>query len=138
LELKKSKRVHKGCNHINGQLSLITQKTNNTYLKLQLQQVEFNVVDISNLYFGGERKKEDTLIRYYNKYLAKSRKLIGKNIKEPTYKKFEYVKGFIESFIHFKFNTKDIALKRLDPLFLDDLEHYLKTERNLGQSTSIR
>ncbi|MFT5243071.1 MAG: integrase/recombinase XerD [Glaciecola sp.] len=45
------------CNHINGQLSLIAQKTNNTYLKLQLQQVEFNVGDISNLYFGRGRKK---------------------------------------------------------------------------------
>jgi len=123
------------CNHINGQLSLIAQKINNTYLKLQLQQVEFNVGDISNLYFGRGRKKEDTLVSYYNKYLAKIRKLIGKDIKEPTYKKFEYTKEFLESFIQFKFKTKDIALKRLNLLFLDDLEYYLKTERNLGQAT---
>jgi integrase/recombinase XerD len=123
------------CNHINGQLSLITQKTNNTYLKLQLQQVEFNVMDISNLYFGGRRKNEDTLISYFNKYLAKIKKLIGKDIKEPTYKKFEYTRGFLEDFIQFKFNTKDIALKNLESLFLDDLEYYLKTEKNLGQGT---
>ena len=123
------------CNYINGQLSLIAQKINNTYLKLQLQQIEFNVGDISNLYFGWGRMKEDTLVSYYNKYLAKISKLIGKDIKEPTYKKFEYVKGFLESFVQFKFKTKDIALKRLELLFLDDLEYYLKTERNLGQAT---
>jgi integrase/recombinase XerD len=123
------------CNYINGQLSLIAQKINNTYLKLQLQQIEFNVGDISNLYFGWGRMKEDTLVSYYNKYLAKISKLIGKDIKEPTYKKFEYVKGFLESFIQFKFNAKDIALKKLELLFLDDLEYYLKTERNLGQAT---
>ncbi|MFT5248353.1 MAG: integrase/recombinase XerD [bacterium] len=122
-------------NYINGQLSLIAQKLNNTFLKLQLQQDEFNVGDISNLYFGWGRMKEDTLVSYYNKYLAKISKLIGKDIKEPTYKKFEYVKGFLESFIQFKFKTKDIALKRLELLFLDDLEYYLKTERNLGQAT---
>jgi integrase/recombinase XerD len=92
------------------------------------------VVDISNLYFGRERKKEDTLIRYYNKYLAKIKKLIGKDIKEPTYNKFEYTKGFLEDFIQFKFNTKDIALKNLEPLFLDDLEYYLKTKKNLGRN----
>lgn len=123
------------CDFINGALSLIKQNINNTYLKLQLQKTVFNTEDISNLYFGRGRKEEETLVSYYDKYLAKIKKLIGKDLKEPTYKKFEYVKGFLESFIQFKFKTKDIALKRLEPLFLDDLEYYLKTERNLGQAT---
>ena len=123
------------CDFINGVLSIIKQNINNTYLRLQLQQDKYGVEDISNLYFGRIGKKEDTLISYYNKYLAKIKKLIGKDIKEPTYKKFNYVKGFLESFIQFKYNTKDIALRRLELLFLEDLEYYLKTEKNLGQST---
>ena len=123
------------CDFLNGALSLIKQNINNSCLKLQLQQEEYSVEDISNLYFGRERKKEDSLVSYYNKYLAKIKKLIGKDIKGPTYKKFEYVKGFIESFIQFKYSAKDIALKMLEPVFLDDFEYYLKTERNLGQAT---
>tara|TARA_B110000285_G_C15050608_1_gene576754 strand:+ start:265 stop:981 length:717 start_codon:yes stop_codon:yes gene_type:complete len=121
--------------YTNGQLSLIAQKINNTYLKLQLQQDEFDVQDISNIYFNRNGKKEDTLVSYYNKYLAKIKKLIGKDIKEPTYKKFEYVRGFLETFIEFKYHTKDFPLRRLELLFLEDLEYYLKTEKSLGQAT---
>jgi integrase len=120
---------------INGVLSIIRQNINNAYLRLQLEQDQYEVEDISNLYFGRNGKKEDTLVSYYNKYLAKIKRLIGKDIKESTYKKFQYVKGFLESFIQFKYKTKDIALKRLELLFLEDLEYYLKTEKDLGQST---
>ena len=120
---------------INGVLSIIRQNINNAYLRLQLEQDQYEVEDISNLYFGRNGKKEDTLVSYYNKYLAKIKRLIGKDIKESTYKKFQYVKGFLESFVQFKYKTKDIALKRLELLFLEDLEYYLKTEKDLGQST---
>ena len=123
------------CNYSNAQLSLIAQKLNNTFLKLQLQQVEFSAQDISNIYFNRNGKKEDTLVSYYNKYLAKIKKLIGKDIREPTYKKFEYVRGFLETFIEFKYHTKDFPLRRLELLFLEDLEYYLKTEKSLGQAT---
>ena len=98
----------------------IRQNINNAYLRLQLEEDKFEVEDISNLYFGRNGKKEDTLISYYNKYLAKIKRLIGKDIKEATYKKFQYVKGFLESFIQFKYKTKDIPLKRLELLFLED------------------
>ena len=107
---------------INGVLTIIRQNINNAYLRLQLEEDKFEVEDISNLYFGRNGNKEDTLISYYNKYLAKIKRLIGKDIKEATYKKFQYVKGFLESFIQFKYKTKDIPLKRLELLFLEDLE----------------
>lgn len=120
---------------INGTLSLIKQNANNTYLKLQLQNIEFTVGDITNLYFGKGREREELLVSYYNGYLAKIKKLVGKDIKEPTYKKFEYVKEFLVSFIQFKYKAKDIPLKKIESLFLEDFEYYLKTEKDLGQAT---
>ncbi len=51
---------------INGTLSLIKQNANNSYLKLQLQNIEFIVGDITNLYFGKGREKEKLLVSYYN------------------------------------------------------------------------
>ncbi len=125
----------KNSEYINAQLSLITQNIKNTYLKLQVQNIEFDLVDICNLYFGKERVKEETILSYYTKYLTKIRKLIGIDIKITTFKKFEYVKAFLEDFIAFKHNHKDVALNKLTLQFLHDFEYYLKTERNLGQAT---
>ena len=59
------------CDFINGALLIIKQKLNNTYLKLQLQQDEFEIQDISNLYFGRNGKKTATPVSYYNKYNTK-------------------------------------------------------------------
>ena len=134
----KTQRVtskNENCNFLNGTLSLIKQNANNTYLKLQLQNIEFTVGDITNLYFGKGREREELLVNYYNGYLSKIKKLVGKDIKEPTYKKFEYVKEFLVSFIQFKYKTKDIPLKKIELLFLEDFEYYLKTEKDLGQAT---
>ncbi len=78
------------CDFINGVLSIIKQNINNAYLRLQLEQDQYEVEDIFNLYFGRNGKKEDTLVSYYNKYLAKINRLIGKDIKELIYKKFQY------------------------------------------------
>jgi len=120
---------------VNAQLMLIKQKLQKTYLTLQLNQNIFSVEDISNSYFGKNIKREETVINCFNRYLTHINKLVGKDIKKETYKKFEYVLEFIKGFIIFKFHKRDIPLKALDMQFINDFEYYLKTQNNLGQST---
>jgi len=122
-------------NLVNAQLMLIKQKLKKTYLTLQLNQNNISVEDIRNSYFGKNIKREETVINCFNRYLTHIKKLVGKDIRNETYKKFEYVLEFIKDYIKFKFHKKDIPLKVLDIQFLNDFEYYLRTERNLSSST---
>ena len=120
---------------INAQLSLISQKIQNAYLFLQVQNLEFNVDDIFDKYLNKKIKKEDNVISYFKRYLVAQSKLINKDIKPVTWKKFEYVCNHVASFIFFKYHKKDFPLDKLNQQFLTDFEYYLKTEKDQKQVT---
>lgn len=120
---------------LNGQLSLIKQKINNIYFKLQIENVSFKVDDILDSYFQKPSKKEDSVISYLKKDLEKLKKLIGKDLKQSTWNKFNYAYNDVASFIKFSFKQKDIPLNKLNLNFLEEFEYYLKTEKNNKQVT---
>jgi len=120
---------------LNGQLSLIKQKINNIYFKLQIENVTIKVDDIIDTFFQKPSKKEDSVISYLNKDLEKLKKLIGKDLKQSTWNKFNYAYNDVASFIKFSFKKKDIPLNELNLNFLEGFEYYLKTEKNNKQVT---
>lgn len=120
---------------INAQLSLITQKLNHTYLSLQLKDSEFTVSDIIDIYTGRIIKKEENVISYFKAFLLKLKALIGKDIKQSTYNKFNYVCNDVQAFIKYKFHNKDVTLESLNLQFLVDFEYYLKTVKNQKKIT---
>ncbi|WP_282142803.1 site-specific integrase [Cellulophaga baltica] len=119
----------------NNQLNLLSQKIQNAYLFLQVQNLEFNVDDILDKYLNKKIKKDDYVVSYFKRYLADQYKLIHKDIKPVTWKKFEYVCNHLISFISFKYNRKDYPLDKLNQQFLNDFEYYLKTEKDQKQVT---
>ncbi|MDC0009068.1 site-specific integrase [Winogradskyella sp.] len=122
--------------YTNCNLMLVKQKVNNAYLKLRLNQgIDFNAEDIINVYFKRKVRKRDTVVNSFNRYLNHLKKLIGKDIKAPTFKKFEYSCEFVKDFIYHKFRKRDLPLSDLNLQFLHDFEYYLTTERGLGRST---
>lgn len=120
---------------INAQLSLIKTKLNKAFLLLQVKEEDFTVDDVYNLYLGKKTQNEYNVVEYYEIYLNKLKTLIGIDIKQKTWDKFEYVKIDIKSFIKWKFKVSDIALKKLRSNFLDDFEYYLKVIKKLKQVT---
>jgi len=120
---------------LNGQLSLIKQKINNIYFKLQIENTSFKVDDVLDSYFQKPSKKEDSVISYLNKDLEKLKKLIGKDLKQSTWNKFNYAYNDVASFIKYAFKQKDIPLNDLNLNFLEKFEYYLKTEKNNKQVT---
>ncbi|GAB3713925.1 phage integrase SAM-like domain-containing protein [Flavobacterium koreense] len=120
---------------LNGQLSLIKQKINNIYFKLQIENETIKVENIIDSYFQKPSKKEDSVISYLNKDLEKLKKLIGKDLKQSTWNKFNYAYNDVASFIKFSFKQKDIPLNELNLNFLEEFEYYLKTEKNNKQVT---
>jgi integrase len=121
---------------LNGQLSNTKQKLNNIYFKLQIESNStINVDNIIDTYFQKPKKKEDSVVNYLSRDLEKLKKLVGKDLKESTWKKFNYAYNDVSSFIKFYYNKKDIPLKELNLNFLEQFEYYLKTEKNNKQVT---
>ena len=120
---------------INNQLSLIKNKINQAFLLLQIQGIDFTVDDIYNQYKGKPAKQNIGLVTYYDEYLLKYKKLIGIEIKQITWNKFNYIYNDVKDFIKWKFNQNEIFLKDLDYSFIVEFEYYLKTEKHQKQVT---
>jgi len=121
--------------YINNQLSLIKNKINRAFLMLQVKEETFTVIDVFKSFRGEKTAKEYNTIEYFERYLNKLKKLINIDIKLATWKKFEYVKKHVQSFIKWQYKAKDYPLKDLKLQFLSDFEFYLKTEKQIGQIT---
>ena len=120
---------------LNAELALIKSKLEKAHLKLQLEDIDFTVDDILLKYLNKKIKKEDGVVSYFKKYLAKQEKLIGRDIQQATWNKFNYVCNHVASFIYSKYKKKDYPLEKLNQQFLDDFEYYLKTAKNQKQVT---
>ena len=120
---------------INTQLSLIKTKINRAFLILQVKEEHFNVEDIYSLYKGEKTQKEHHVVEYFESYLKKLKTLVGIDIKQVTWNKFNYIKKDVKSFIKWQFKTNDYPLKKLELQFLHDFEYYLKVEKKQKQIT---
>lgn len=119
----------------NGHLSLISQKLNNAFLSLELASDDYGINDIIDKYADRIIQKEDNVVSYFRRFLVKKSHLVNKDIKEATWKKFEYVCNDLEVFIKSKFKENDFPLNKLNPQFLVEFEYYLKTVKNQKQVT---
>ncbi len=134
-KLQLAKPPNENNNYINTQLSLIKSKINQAFLFLQVNNVEFTIDDIVAQYKGVSVKKDLGLVEVYNLFLERIEKLIDKEIKLVTYKKYEESFVHLKDFIKWKFKTPEIRLKDLKSNFISEYEYYLKVEKNLQLST---
>lgn len=119
----------------NSNLDIIRSKIQKVYMTLELEQDSFTVQDIANKYLNKPGQDKTYLIIYYNSYLKKLKSLIGKELKESTYRKFEYVRNDLKNFVWSKYKKRDIPLEDLKLSFLDDFDYYLKTKKEQKQVT---
>lgn len=134
-KLQLAKPPNEENNFVNTQLSLIKNKINQAFLFLQLKGNEFDVSDIYLVYKGEPVKKERGALEVYSEFNSKIKKLIGKEIVQVTYDKYIESYSHVKDFIKFHFKSNDIKLKDLKSNFLEDYDFYMKTEKELAQST---
>lgn len=127
--------LHESAKLYNTQLNNIKSKVNKIFTILSLQERNFSVDDILNIYSGKEIKKKESLLSYYKQFLSKLKKLIGSEIKENTFNKFVYVSNHLETFLKWKYKNTNFLLEELNLQFLDDFDYYLKTEKKQSQIT---
>jgi integrase/recombinase XerD len=119
----------------NLQISLIKQKLGQAFLMLQIKEEPFDVEDVFKIYSGEDTKKEMGVIAVNVEHNNYYKKLIGKDLKEISWQKFENTKGHLQDFIQSKYKQKDIKLNKLKFQFINDFEYYLRTEKEMQQST---
>lgn len=100
---------------------------------LQIQEEDFTVEDIYAQYVGKPITKNIGIIYHYNDFLEKYKKLIGIEIKQVTWNKFNYILSDLKDFIQWKYKQKDFYLKDLDMEFINDFEYYLKVNKEQKQ-----
>lgn len=132
-KLQKAKPPNDENNFINNELSLIKNKINQAFLLLQIQEEDFTVEDIYAQYVGKPITKNIGIIYHYNDFLEKYKKLIGIEIKQVTWNKFNYILNDLKGFLQWKYKQKEFYLKDLDMEFITEFEYYLKVNKEQKQ-----
>ena len=119
---------------INDSLTLILHNLRASYLKLKVKAEQFTVSELVLDYNVEGFRNERELLEVYNIHSERLKKLIGKDIKQVTYSKYLESGTHLQTFIKWKFKTKDVQINNLKFNFLTEFEYYLKTEKNFQQS----
>ena len=130
-----AKPPNKDTKLINTQLSLIKQTVSQAFLFLQVNNNDFDVEDIYIQYKGVNTTKTTTLLESFKAHNSKVEKLIGKDYVLATLWKFRQAMELLKGYIKHQYNKNDYQFKDLNMKFINDYEFYLKSERNLVQSS---
>lgn len=123
---------------VNAEISLISQKINEAFLYLQVNNENFDVEDIYLQYKGENIKKDKTILEVFQIHNDKVEKLVGKEYVLPTLWKYKQAMVLLKDFVKHHFKKNDYQFKDLDLTFIKEYEFYLKTEKNLAQSSTYK
>ncbi|UEG54011.1 site-specific integrase [Mucilaginibacter daejeonensis] len=133
-----SKFMHAGntaeAKHINARLSAIRKHLLRSYDMLIRWHAGFTVDDLFD-HYSGKNVLVSTILGVFDHHIGQIRELVGKDYSEATLGKFVLIKSHIAEFIKNHYRTPDLALSVLRLGFLQDLDHYLKTQKKHNQNT---
>lgn len=86
----------------------------------------------------GTDQRNKSLIKIFENYNDKVKKLIGIDYSVATWTKYDRTKRFTHLFIQWKYKEQDLPIQCLNMEFVNDLELWLKTERKCGQNATMK
>jgi hypothetical protein len=116
---------------VNQQINLLVQKTCRAEAELLKLAEPFEIDDIISKIQGTNKAACRTLMQVCQHRLKAMRKLEGIDYKACTIIKFLRMEQAIKNFLQHEYHTEDIALSKLNIIFLQNLEAYLKTEKGM-------
>lgn len=120
---------------VNSYLDAVEFRIYEIYKELVADGVEISGDMIKARFLGIDTDKPRMLIEIVEQHNKQFFELVGKDFSEGTYKRFKVVKKALEEFLEWKFNIKDISIKKLNFEFINDFEFYLKSVRNVSHNT---
>lgn len=119
----------------NSYLDAVEFRIYEIYKELVADGVEITRDIIKARFLGIDTDNPRMLLEIVEQHNKQFFELVGKDFSEGTYKRFKVVKKALEEFLEWKFNVKDISIKKLNFEFINDFEFYLKSERNCTHNT---
>lgn len=86
--------------------------------------------------FLGFDVKKNTLLTVFEEFNDRQEKLIGREISQSTFNKFDLTYRRVKEFLRVRHRKTDILLYQVDRNFVMDFEAYLKTEYKLSINAS--
>ena len=78
------------------------------------------------------------LISIFQDHNNKMRELLGKQYAHGTLQRFEVTLNHIKKFLHWKYNSTDISIDKIDFGFITELEFYLRSVKNCSNNTAVK
>jgi len=134
------KQKVKGSNNqallINRSLDELKKKIETIQLKMSQTEGTYSLGDIINQLNGRVEKHPNTLMAVYKVKFDKMNKLVGKDYHKSTLDKYSQMAKSVQEFIKEEYKIADIQLNKLNRVFLEDLELYLRTNKDMKTITS--
>ncbi len=91
--------------------------------------------DVRNKFLGKE-EKENTLLTLFSEFIEQQRRLLGIDITQSTFNKYELTYRRLAEFMSEKLRKKDILIYSVDHNFVSDFHTYLKVDKKLSINSS--
>ncbi len=121
----------------NSSLDLVKNKLYGYKLELEQEGKEVTVVSLKNAYLGIDNSSK-TILGVFNEHYIRCKGLIGIDTASGTYDRYQACYRHIERFISHQYSKTDMPISSITPIFIRDLEYYLKTERNCCNNTTVK
>ena len=118
-------------------LDLVKNKLYGHKLEIEEDGNELTALALKNAYLGIEEKPR-TILKVFSEHNEWLKSLIGIDFAKGTWQRYEACYRHVEKFIEYKYKKKDLSLRDVSPIFIRDLEHYLKTENKCCHNTTTK
>lgn len=122
---------------LNAYLDTLQAKAYEAKRKLIESNQMITATAIKDQLFGTDQRNK-SLIKIFENYNDKVKKLIGIDYSLATWTKYDRTKRFTQLFIQWKYKEQDLPIQCLDMEFVNDFELWLKTERKCGQNATMK
>lgn len=122
---------------LNHYLESIRARIMQIHREIEIDGKTITAKTIRDRYYGNDEDHR-TLVEVYSEHNEKCRALIGKDYTESTVGKFDGSLACLKEYIKYQYKQDDIYLSEVNTLFVQNLEFYLKTKRNLQNNSAIK
>lgn len=123
---------------LNSYLNLVNIKLCDSMRDLEERGIEVTAENIKNNYLGLMEHKQLTLFTLYTEHNNKMKALLNKGYALSTLEKHYTTVTHLKEFLKKKYKMNDIAIDKIDNIFLTDFQFFLRSDKSIGNNTTIK
>ena len=116
---------------LNRNIEELSQRIKNILYSLLNANEPFGINDITSHLNGKKESRPTTLMAIYKIRFEKIKLLIGKDYQKTTLVKFTCLANAVQEYLKDELKVTDISLNKLNRVFIEDLELYLRANRSM-------